>query len=425
VTPSLVLIGLSHRRAPVEVRERVALTDGQELELSARLAGEDEEAVCLSTCNRTEIYCAAESASKAEHAAISALAGVSGLTRVELERSVYRLYDDDVALHLFRVASGLDSLVPGEGQILGQVRGAFDRGAAGPLLDRLFRDAIHTGRKVRSETAIGEVPASVAAAAAALAEQLFGDLGSCRVALLGAGKTADLAAQSLAARGARIELVGNRSPAKAEEIAARYGGHAVPLGDVPSKLAEIDVIVASTSARAYVLRKSEVEPTIRARGGRPLFLIDIAVPRDLDPAVHDLEGCFLYDIDDLEAVVSDSAPDRAGQAVRAEAIATAQAERFRAWRAAREVAPAIASMRARAEEIRAAELARARTRFDRLSDTELRAIDAVTRRIVDKLLHGPTMRLKEAAAADSTVRAALLDLFDLPDDAPPGRNPRQ
>jgi glutamyl-tRNA reductase len=423
---SLVLIGLSHRRAPVEVRERVALTDEQELELSAMLAGEDGEAVCLSTCNRTEIYRAVESASEAEPAAISALAEVSGIPVFELERTVYRLRDDDVALHLFRVASGLDSLVPGEGQILGQVRGAFERGATGPLLDRLFRDAIYTGRKVRSETAIGEVPASVAAAAAALAEQLFGDLGSCRVALLGAGTTADLAAQSLVARGARIELVGNRSPAKADEIAARVGGHAVPLHDVPRRLAEIDVLVASTSARAYVLRKEDVEPTMRARSGRPLFLIDIAVPRDLDPAVHDLEGCFLYDIDDLEAVVSDSAPDRAGQALQAEAIATAQAERFRAWRAARDVAPAIASMRARAEEIRAAELARARTRLNRLSDAELLAIDTVTARIVDKLLHGPTLRLKEAAAgADSAVRAALLDMFDLPDHARPGRNPRQ
>ncbi len=406
---ALSLVGLSHRRAPVELRERVTLTDGEAADVSRQLAGDDAEAVCLSTCNRTEIYCAGGDPA----VAMALLAERSGLSPEELEDVVYRLRDDDVALHLFRVAAGLDSLVPGEGQILGQVRSAFEHGSAGTLLDRMFRGAIHAGRRVRRETAIGEVPASVAAAAASLAEQLFGDLARCSVMLLGAGKTGELAAASLVARGAGIELVANRSPVKAQEVADRYGGTAVDLADAPGRLSEVDVVLSSTSARSFVLTREEVEPSLRARKGRPLFFIDIAVPRDVDPAVHELEGCYVYDIDDLEAVVTDSTPGRAGEAARAEAIVALEAERFAAWRTSREAAPAISALREQAEEIRLRELERARGRLSRLTKAELDVVESITARIVDKLLHVPTLRLKEAAAGQ------------LDDDAAPGRNPRQ
>ncbi|HEU0303386.1 MAG TPA: glutamyl-tRNA reductase [Gaiellaceae bacterium] len=412
MTDNLVLVGLSHRRAPVELRERVSLTDTGAAELARELAGDGSEAVCLSTCNRTEVYAAGEDIADAH--ALTLLAGASGLATDELARVAYTLHGDDVALHLFRVAAGLDSLVPGEGQILGQVRSAFEHGAAGPLLDRMFRGAIHAGRRVRRETAIGEVPASVAAAAAALAEQLFGDLETCSVMLLGAGKTGELAAASLVARGARIELVANRSPAKAREVAERYHSAAVPLDEAAGRLPDVDVVVSSTSSRAFVLTREDVEPTLRGRKGRPLFFIDIAVPRDVDPAVHELDECYVYDIDDLEAVVTDSSPGRAGEAARAEAIVAAEAARFADWRATRDAAPAIASLRARAEEIRSLELERARARLGRLTDAELEVVEAVTTRIVDKLLHVPMLRLKEAAAIDH-----------LEDDAAPGRNPRQ
>ena len=406
---SLHLIGLSHRRAPVELRERVALSDPEAAELARRLAADDGEAVCLSTCNRTEIY----SAGRDPAEGLALLSERSGLETDELDAVAYTLQDDDVALHLYRVAAGLDSLVPGEGQILGQVRSAFDSGSTGPLLDRMFRGAIHAGRRVRRETAIGEVPASVAAAAAALAEQLFGDLAKCSVMLLGAGKTGELAAASLVARGARIELVANRSPEKAREVAARYRGSPVTLAEAASRLAEADVVVSSTSARSFVLTRGDVEPSLRSRKGRPLFFIDIAVPRDIEPAVHELDGCYVYDIDDLETVVSDSTPGRAGEVARAETIVAAEAERFVAWRASRDAAPAIAALRAQAEDIRTQELERARGRLGRLTAAELDAVDSITARIVDKLLHVPTLRLKEAAAGD------------LDDDAASGRNPRQ
>ena len=405
----LSLVGLSHRRTPVELRERVTLTDGEAADVSRQLAGGDAEAVCLSTCNRTEIYCAEGDPGLA----LALLSERSGLPLQELEAVVYRLRDDDVALHLYRVAAGLDSLVPGEGQILGQVRSAFEHGSAGPLLDRMFRGAIHAGRRVRRETAIGEVPASVAAAAAALAEQLFGDLASCSVMLLGTGKTGELAAASLVASGARISLVANRSPVRAQEVADKCGGAAVPLADAPGRLSEVDVVLSSTSARSFVLSREEVETTLRARKGRPLFFIDIAVPRDVDPAVHELEGCYVYDIDDLEAVVTDSTPGRAGEAARAEAIVASEAERFSAWRTSREAAPAIAALREQAEEIRVRELERARGRLDRLTKAELDVVESITTRIVDKLLHVPTLRLKEAAAGQ------------IDDDAASSRNPRQ
>jgi glutamyl-tRNA reductase len=405
----LSLVGLSHRRAPVELRERVTLTDSEAADVSRQLAADDAESVCLSTCNRTEIYCAGGDSA----VSLALLSERSGLSPAELEDVVYRLRDDDVALHLYRVAAGLDSLVPGEGQILGQVRTAFEHGSAGPLLDRMFRGAIHAGRRVRRETAIGEVPASVAAAAAALAEQLFGNLERCSVMLLGAGKTGELAAASLVARGARIELVANRSPVKAQEVAGRYGGTAVDLADAPGHLHDADVVLASTSARSFVITREEVELTLRARKGRPLFFIDIAVPRDVDPAVHELESCYVYDIDDLEAVVTDSTPGRAGEVSRAEAIVASEAERFAAWRASREAAPAIAALREQAEEIRLRELERARGRLGRLTEAELDVVESITTRIVDKLLHVPTLRLKEAAAGHHD------------DDAAPGRNPRQ
>jgi glutamyl-tRNA reductase len=427
MTKTLVLVGVSHHRAPVEVRERASLPAEGERGLSAELAARGDEVVCLSTCNRTEVYVAAEDAAAAEDAVLGALSRTSALPLPELDRSVYRLRGEDVCVHLFRVAAGLDSLVPGEAEILGQVRGAFERGEPGALLDRLFREAIFTGRKVRRETGLGDVPASVAGAAAALVEQLFGDAASCRVALVGAGKTGELAARRIVERGARIAVVANRSLPKAEAIAARFGAEAVPLDTVAEHLAAVDVVVASTSARGYVVTAAEVASRLRERKGRPLFFVDIAVPRDVEPAVNDLDGCFLYDIDDLDAVVAESVPGRAVEAARAEAIVAREAERFHAWRAAREVAPAIASMRAQAERIRAEEVARARNRLGRLTEAELRVIETATARIVEKLLHGPTLRLKEVAAGtgggDAT--GALLDLLGLSDDARPGRDARQ
>src|SRR5437764_4899760 len=258
----LVLVGTSHHRAPVELRERVALDRAH----ASSLAGSLGEAVCLSTCNRTELYVAAEDGEAAERAAVDALVALEP----EVEPALYRLRDDAAALHLFRVAAGLDSLVPGEGEILGQVRAAYEAGAPGPLLDRLFRQALHAGKKVRAQTAIAERPASVSSAAAALAEQVFGDLAGCRVLLIGAGKVGELAARSLASRGAAIAFVANRSAEHAAELAARFGGQPIGLDAAAALLAEVDVVLSSTSAPGLVVRREDVERVVSGRRGRPL-----------------------------------------------------------------------------------------------------------------------------------------------------------
>jgi glutamyl-tRNA reductase len=358
----LLLVGISHRVAPVEVRERVAFDAARAAEIARELA----PAVCLSTCNRTELYVELEDA-----AAVRALLGdLPGL---------YELADDAAALHLFRVAAGLDSLVPGEGEILGQVRAAYEAGTPGPLLDRVFSQALHAGKRVRHETAIAESPSSVASAAAALAQQVFGDLTGKRVLLIGAGKTAEQAADNLRSRGAEL-IVANRTAERAD----------IGLDEIPHVLGSVDVVVSATAAPGFVLRREDV-----GRRNRSLLVIDLAVPRDVDPAVGRLDSCFLYDIDDLEAVVAESLAGRRSEAGRAEAIVAAEAGKFHEWRASLEVVPAIASLRARVEEIRDRELERVR---GRLSDTERRAVESVTARIVDKLLHQPTVRMKEAAA---------------------------
>ncbi|MEN3342452.1 MAG: glutamyl-tRNA reductase [Actinomycetota bacterium] len=403
----LVLVGTSHHHAPVELRERVALHREQAAALARRLG----EAVCLSTCNRTELYVAAADGDEAERQAVAALAELEP----QVEQALYRLHDHAAALHLFRVAAGLDSLVPGEGEILGQVRAAFEAGTAATLLDRLFRQALHAGRKVRAQTAIGESPASVSAAAAALAEQVFGNLAGRSILLVGAGKISEQAARNLLSRRARIAFVANRTLDRADELAERLGAEAVPLEDVGSRLAEADVVVSSTSAAGYVLDASTVQGS---RSGRPLLLIDLAVPRDLDPAIHELDGCYLYDIDDLEAIVSETLAGRRGEAERAEAIVAAEAQKFHEWQAALDVVPAIASLRARAEEIREAELRKADGLLGRLDESQRRAVESITTQIVNKLLHLPTVRMKQAAAAaDGVLYAeAVRHLFGLGED---------
>jgi glutamyl-tRNA reductase len=395
---SLSLVGLSHHVAPVELRERVTLDLATATEVARGLG----DAVCLSTCNRTELYLWDVGEERAA-ATLEAVAGQS------LDGVLYRLHEDAAALHLFRVAAGLDSLVPGEGEILGQVRDAYEAVTPGAVLDRVFRQALAVGKRVRTQTAIGESPASVSSAAAALAAQVFGELRDRRVMLVGAGRIGELAAANLVSRGAEIAYVANRTLGTARELARRFGGTAIRLDELASRLVDVDVVVASTASPELVLRAADVPARRRA----PLFFIDIAVPRNLEPAIGSLGGCFLYDIDDLEAVVAETLAGRRAEAQRAEQLVAEEADRFRAWRATLDVVPAIASLRARAEEIRAAELAKVR-----VSDDERRTLESVTAQILNKLLHLPTVRMKEAAVtADGVAYAdAVRHLFGLEEE---------
>jgi glutamyl-tRNA reductase len=395
----LVLVGTSHHHAPIELREQVALGRDDAQALAARLAVDGREATCLSTCNRTELYLAADDAEQAELDAVAALASLGP----EVEPALYRLQDRAAAHHLFRVAAGLDSLVPGEGEILGQVRLAHELGTLGPLLDHVFRQALHSGRKVRAQTAIGESPASVSSAAAALADQVFGSLESRSILLLGAGKVSEQAARNLRSRGAEIALVAN-SKTERERI--------------DEELGRVDVVIASTNASGLVLDAATVAAALRTRRGRQMVLVDLAVPRDLDPAIAELDGCYLYDIDDLEQIVAETLSGRRREAERAETIVAAEAEKFHEWHASLDVLPAITSLRAKAEEIREAELHKADALLERLDESQRRAVEAVTTQIVNKLLHLPTVRMKQAAAAaDGVLYAeAVRHLFGLGED---------
>jgi glutamyl-tRNA reductase len=371
----LLLVGTSHRLAPVEVRERVAVDADGAAALAARLAA-DGEAVCLSTCNRTEVYLAAEDPLEADRRATEALADLAAVEPVELEPHLYRLEEESATVT------------------------AYERGKIGPLLDRLFSHALHTGKKVRTDTAIAESPRTTSSAAAALAAQVFGDLAGAQIAIVGAGKIGTRTARRLTKRGASLSFVANRTEARGRQLAEKLGGAPIPLERLVEATETTDIVVSSTSSASYVLTKDELARALPARKGRPLLLIDLAVPRDLDPAINELSDCYLYDIDDLEAVVHETAPGREAEFAKAESIAAAEADRFREWLAARDVVPTIASLRERAEAIRRGELAKASGRLAGLSERERKAVDSLTSQIVNKLLHEPIVRLKEAATAE-------------------------
>jgi glutamyl-tRNA reductase len=385
-------VGVSHRNAPLEVRERLFLAEGDAIALAKELG-----AVVLSTCNRTEVY---------------SIGGDPALAQDELERlsglelgGVLASWEGDEAVeHLFRVAGGLDSLVPGEGQILGQVRLAYEAalraGATGPVLNRLFEDALHAGKRVRTEAKLAEMPESVAASAVDLAERELGGLGDKRALLFGAGRMSELAARDLRGRGAEV-VVSSRTLESAQELAERVGGRAAAFDAVAVELTGADVVISATRCPYPILHAEAVQPR-----ERPLVLVDIAVPRDLDPAIGDVAGCTLFDIDALgEGLVG-----REEDVREAERIVAEEAERFAEWRRSRGAAPAIAALRRHAEEIRSEELARAEPRLAELSEKERRAVETLTAQIVNKLLHAPTVRAKESGSEP------LRELFALRDD---------
>ena len=388
----LLAVGVSHRHAPLEVRERLFLAEGHAVELARELGG-----VVLSTCNRTEIYLAGGDAEAARD-------GLERASGMELDGVLATWEGDEAVDHLFRVAAGLDSLVPGEAQILGQVRLAYEQaltaGTTGPVLNRLFEDALHAGKRVRTEAKLAEMPESVAESAVDLAEKALRSLEHKRALIFGAGRMSELAARDLGARGAEI-VVSSRTLESAQELADRIGGRAAPFDAVAVELTGADLVVSATRCPYPILHAEAVQPR-----EKPLVLIDIAVPRDLDPEIGKLDGCTLYDIDALgEGLVGRDEDVR-----EAEQIVAEETERFHEWLRSRGAAPAIAALRRRAEEIRAEELARAEPRLAELSERERKTVETLTTQIVNKLLHAPTVRAKEAGSEP------LRDLFSLRDE---------
>jgi glutamyl-tRNA reductase len=414
VTVNLVLVGTNHRSAPLPVRERLAAHDhGHDL-VDHMLAAEPvAEAVGLATCNRCELYMVGGHPEAMREAAVERLVELSGRDRRGLEPMLYVRTGVEAAEHLFSVAAGLDSLVPGEAQILAQIRdayaNAFEWGATGPVSNRLFHVALEAGKRVRHETAIGSGGASVASVAADVAADRLGGLPGARVLVVGAGRVAELVASNLAARGAGPLRVANRDSGRAAALAARFGGTAIAWDELAAAADDADVVVSSTAAPGHVIHAGDLRP------GRPRLLIDLAVPRDVDPAAAEVDGTSVVDLDALEVAVRRTIALRRGESGRARAIVAEQAGEFRDWMAALRVVPAITSLRDHAERIRIAELRRMEPRWDALTPADRERLDAVTRGMLNKLLHQPTVRLKQLAAADQSApyADAVTELFGL------------
>lgn len=396
----LIVVGLSHHTAPVELRERLATPDeGVPMELQALVAEAGlHEALLLSTCNRVELYAHAAEPHRALERARAHFRSRAG---EGVESCLYHHRGADATHHAFRVAASLDSLVVGEPQILGQVKTAFelanDAGTVGMLLGRCFTRAFAVAKRVRTETRIAEGTVSISSVAAELAEKIFGDLRGRRTLLLGAGLMGETAARSLGATGARLVVI-NRSREKADALAASCGGEARDYELLQSELVLADVVISSTSADRFVLTRELMREVCRARRHRPLFIIDIAVPRDVDPRVADMDNVFLYDVDDLQKVADEGLAQRRQEAEAAEAIVRAEVGEFESWRRSLALTPTIVELRSYFQQVVKEEVARTAPRLSARSDEDERALRAMSEAIVNKLLHPALTHLKASAS---------------------------
>ncbi|HUG42004.1 MAG TPA: glutamyl-tRNA reductase [Longimicrobiales bacterium] len=422
---SIAVVGLNHETAPVEVRERFVFSEGEAREALAELtsAGVVREAVLLSTCNRTELYGAAgdDRTEAAQDAARALLAERAGMAPAEAERYLYRRSAQDAVRHLFRVTSSLDSMVVGEAQIQGQVREAYEtalalreRGVVGPVLSRLFESALSVGGRVRSETRLGTGAASVPSAAVELARKIFGSLKGHRALILGAGQMSELALECLAGDAVENVVVANRTTRRAEALAAKVGGRSAGYEDLPRLLREADIVMSATAAPHYMLTRAMLDEVFPRGRQDPLLVVDLALPRDVEPAAGEVSGVFLYDIDDLRQIVEDNRARRENQVPDAEAIVDAAVEDFWRWYASLDVVPVLRAMRDRAERLRAAELEKALRKLAHLSPEDRAVVEALAIQLTNKLLHDPTVRLKEGVGNGRPVIADTARyLFDL------------
>jgi glutamyl-tRNA reductase len=420
----LLALGVSHKTAPVELRERLALPEGRVEEFLREVVADDEvhEAVAISTCNRTEVYLVVGDPVQAETAVLGLLARQAGIRPTELTEAIYAVRNCDAARHLYRVTAGLESMIVGEAEVQGQVKRAYERaleaGVTGPLTNRVFGAALATGKRVRSETAVSERPASVPSVAVEAAQEAVGELRGRNVVILGTGEMAELTAQALAHRGVNTIFIANRRRERALAMAERFGGRVAGLEDLPRELEVADIVLASTSSPHPIVGLDELALVMEARRGRPLLLIDIAVPRDVDAECAELAGVTLYDIDDLQSVVARNLKVRAGEAVRAEAIIEEEIQRFASWLGSLEVLPTVAALRSRGTEIVERVLAENEGRWESLSQRDRDRVRALARTVMNRLLHEPTLRMKRTGDERAHARMQLVrELFGL-DDAP-------
>jgi len=417
----LFALGISHKTAPLELRERLALTEGRAAGVLSDLRSSEQvsEAAAISTCNRTELYLVVSDPVEAENVALTALSRQAGIRPTELVESLDSHRGIEAARHLFRVAAGLESMIVGEAEIQGQVKRAYElalvEGATGAILNRLFRGALAAGKRVRTETGIGEGATSVPSAAVELATRTLGSLADRRVLLIGAGETAELTARALSTRGVDAVFVANRRYDRAIGLAQRFGGSAVRFEELPAQLERADIVVSSTNSPHHIVEREELELVSAVRDGRPLLLIDLAVPRDFDPDCREVRGVIVRDVDDVQSIADRNASGREVESRRAEVIVAAELGRFEGWLGSLEVLPTVAALREQADEIVRRVLAENANRFSDLSDADRKRVEAMTRAVASRILHEPTLRIKRAAEeADAYGQvAALRELFGL------------
>ena len=411
---TLILVGVNHRTAPVHVRERLSAAKLDDLRALPGLDG----AAMLSTCNRVEAIVSTPSEDVLE-VIVDWLCARASAERTELEKHLYVLRHADVVKHLFRVASGLDSMIVVEPQIAGQVREAFtlsrDRGALDTLLSQLFDQTMRVAKKVRTDTGIGEHAVSVPYAAVELAKKIFGELKGLKVLLLGAGEMAELTAEHLAQHDVQHMFVANRALERAQELAARFHGIAMQYDAVPSQLDDCDIVIASTSAPHYVIERAHIERARATRRLRNLFLIDLSVPRNIDPAIAEVDGAFLYNIDDLQHVADANRELRMQKAHEAEEIVSREVDAFRRRLVAQDAVPTIVELQQRLETIRAAELEKCLRKVGPVTAEQRAAIEMLTTQMINKILHYPILQLKESADEPEreSLRRTIRKIFGL------------
>jgi glutamyl-tRNA reductase len=418
----LLALGVSHKTAPVALRERVALSEREATRFASGAADSPDvrEAVAISTCNRTEVYLVVGDPVAAETTVLGMLARRAGIRPTELAEVIYSPRNCDAARHLYRVTAGLESMIVGEAEVQGQVKRAYEAALAadctGPLTNRLFTAALTTGKRVRGETGVGASRLSVPSVAVGLARDVLGDLTQRHVVVIGAGETSELTAQALADQGLRTIFVANRHADRARSLAQRFGGSVVSLDGLPEQLTLADIVVASTSSPHPIVGADELELVCRAREGRPLLMIDIAVPRDIDARCSELPGVTLYDIDDLQAVVERNRNRRGDHVAQAEAIVEEEIRRFASWLGQLDTLPTVAALRERATTLVEQVLAENAGRWESASPRDVARVEAIARAVANRLLHEPTIRLRSLSQDRSHATLQLVrELFGLED----------
>jgi len=418
----VLIIGLNHKTADVEIRERLAF-NGQKLEegvFGLKNIPEVREVAVLSTCNRVEIYTCVGNTAVASENIKNFLSRFHSINRPDFEKSLYLHSGADAVRHILRVASSLDSMVVGEPQILGQIKDTFDfalsKKTTGVLLNKLMKKAISTAKRVRTETKIAENAVSISFAAVELAKKIFTDLAGKAFMLLGAGEMAELAARHLLNNEVKDVMVVNRTYETGCKLAKEFNGKAVRFEEFLHELVHADIIICSTGAPTYVLHKEQMQKVMKERKYRPVFIIDISVPRNIDPEINKIENVYLYDVDDLQEVVDTNIHGRKIEAEKAETIVAEEVEKFIKWLSALDSVPTIVALRQKAEEIKKEELEKLTGKFPDMSETHLKAVEYMATAIVNKLIHPPTVALKEDSEDRDELIAMIEKLYDINGD---------